>query len=96
MLIAIKTGEEKRDAFVDVCRKKPERFEQHLKRVTIHNFASENLLKKSKSKQVKELVNVRGTRDMSGDFLFGSEKKNRFKNSVSLSSSTRATLFCSP
>ena len=68
MLIVIKIGEEKRDAFVDVCRKKPERFEQHLKRVTIHNFASENLLKKSKSKQVKEF-NVRGTRDMSGDFF---------------------------
>ena len=46
------------------AEKTPERFEQALKRATIHNFASENLLKKNKSKQIKELVNVISTQDM--------------------------------
>ena len=42
----LKIGEEKQDAFVDECRKNPERFEQPLKTATIDNFASENVLKK--------------------------------------------------
>ena len=53
LLIVIKIGEEKGDAFVDECRQNLETFEQPLRRATIHNFASQNLLKKSKSKQIK-------------------------------------------
>ena len=53
LLNVIKISEEKRDAFADECRKNPARFEQPLKRATIHNFASENLLKKKKKNRLK-------------------------------------------
>ena len=45
------------------------------------NFVSENLLKKNKSKQINELVYKGYVRVTS---LFGNEKRNRFKHSVSL------------
>ena len=42
LLNVIKIGEEKREIFVDERQKNPERFEQPLKRATIHNFPSES------------------------------------------------------
>ena len=62
--------------------KKPERFKQLLKRAIIHNVVSENLFKKNKSRQIKELVNVRGTRDMFGQFLYLAVRKEIDLNTV--------------
>ena len=84
MLNVIKIGDKKRDAFVDKCRKNPERFEQPLKRASIHNFAPENLLKKNKSKQIKELVNVRGTLDMFGRLFYLAVRKEMDLNTAFL------------
>ena len=50
LLNVIKISEE---TFVDECRQNPGRFEQSLRRATIHNFASQNFLKENKSKQIK-------------------------------------------
>ena len=51
----------------------------------------QNLLKKNKPKQIKELVNGRGARATS---IFGSKERNLFNPSISLTDSNTATWLC--
>ena len=46
-----------------------------LRRTNIYNIASEHLLKKNKSKQIKKLVKVRDTWDIFGQLLYLKARK---------------------
>ena len=69
LLNVIKISEEKGDAFIDECRQNPERFEQSLRRATIHNFTSQNLLKINQNR-LNNYSTSEGTRDMFGQLLY--------------------------
>ena len=88
LLNVMKIGEEKREAFAYECQKTL----KDLRRISkVQQFT-----KKNESKQIKKLVDVRGTRDyVRATFLFGNEKRNQFKYSISFSDSIGATLLCS-
>ena len=75
LLNVIKDGAEKRDQFIQECQSRPERFEEPIKKTPVHNFVSENMLKKNKSKKLREIANIKGTRDMFGRLLYLAVKK---------------------
>ena len=75
-LLTIKDdGEKRRNAFPKECTERSSPFEELIKKVKILNFAAENIMKKNKSKQVAEIANIKGTRDMFGRLLYLSVRK---------------------
>ena len=62
-------GKSRRDEFIESFKKDPEWFEKPIAKMKCQTFASENLLKKNKSKKVQEIANIKGTRDLYGRLL---------------------------
>ena len=62
-------GKRRRDEFIEGFRNDPENFESPITKIKCQNFASENLLKKNKSKKVQEIANIKGTRDLYGHYF---------------------------
>ena len=62
-------GKRRRDEFIEGFRNDPENFESPITKIKCQNFASENQLKKNKSKKVQEIANIKGTCDLYGHYF---------------------------
>ena len=69
LLNVISIGRRKRDEFIDGFQAEPSNFEESISKEKCLNFATDNLLKKNKSKKVQEIAIAKGTHDMFGRLL---------------------------
>ena len=70
LLSVISEGEGKRDTFIDECNDDHNRFEKSITKSKIINFATENFVKKNKSKKANEIAQLKGTRDLFARLLY--------------------------